>query len=175
MGRVRNIWLAGTAFAGTCAVLLLAAPLPAQVTGQASIVANASVLTLAPLTASPVADLDFGTVLAGTSSSPVNLATAAGRFDLTGEPNGAITLTFTLPSALTGPSGTIPVSFAATDGLWWSPFPTAFTAFNPSAPFAVLLDGAGTLTIGITGTVSPPIGTLPGLYTGTITLSVEYL
>lgn len=175
MDRARGTWLATSAFWGACAALLLGAPLRAQATGQASIVANASVLSLAPLTATPVADLAFGPVLAGTSSAPVNLASDAGRFDVTGEPGAAIALTFTLPANLTGPGGTVPVSFAATDGLWWSPFPAAFTAFDPNAPFAVLLDGAGTVTIGIAGTVSPPIGTIPGLYTGTITLSVEYL
>jgi hypothetical protein len=155
--------------------LLLAPPATAQSTATASISATAGVVTFAALTAMGVADLDFGVVLAGTSVTPPNLATDAGRFDLTGEPSATITLTYTLPTDLTGPGGAIPVSFGSADGLLWDPYPTAFTTFDPGGAFATALDVAGALTVGISGTVSPPIGTLPGTYTGTITLSVSYL
>jgi len=160
---------------GVGAAALLSPPAPAQTSAGASVAATVDVLSLAPLTAAAANDLDFGTVLAGTPSTPVSLAADAGRFDLTGEPNAAVTLTFSLPSDLTGPGGTIPVAFTPGDGLRWAPYPAAFTTFDPTVPFAVLFDGTGTLTIGITGTVSPPVGTLPGLYGATITLNVEYL
>jgi hypothetical protein len=133
------------------------------------------VLQLAPLTATAVADLDFGTVLAGTTGVPANLATDAGRFDLTGEPNAAITVTYTLPTTLSGVGGTIPITFGASDGLLWNPFPASFTTFDPHVPFPVLFGAAGALTVGITGSVAPAIGTVPGSYTAVITLSVEYL
>ena len=153
-------------------LLLLGSPLAAQAT--ASIGVNADVL-LTPLTAAGVNDLNFGTVTTGTSATPTDLATDAGRFDLTGDPNAVVSVTFTLPTVLTAPGGAIPITFGVADGLNWTLFPTFFTTFDPSAPFITTLNSSGTRAIGITGTVSPPIGTAPDTYTGTITLTVSYL
>jgi hypothetical protein len=36
------------------------------------------------------------------------------------------------------------------------------------------LDGLGNLVIGISGTVSPPLGTTTGSYTGTVSMTVTY-
>jgi spore coat protein U-like protein len=163
----------GPTVAALAAILLGASSLPAQTV--ASISATVDVLTLAPLTASGVNDLNFGTVTPGTSASPADLAADAGRFDLTGEPNAVVTISFTLPIQLTSPSGSIPVSFGATDGLRWTLFPTFYATFDPTAPLIATLNASGTLTIGITGTVSPPPGALPDTYTSTITLTVSYL
>lgn len=156
-----------------CAVLLGTSPLAAQVV--ASVGVQADVLTLAPLTAAGVNDLNFGTVTAGTSVTPTDLATDAGRFDLTGEPNAVISVTFALPTVLTAPGGAIPITFGVADGLNWTLFPTFFTTFDPTTPFITTLNASGTRAIGITGTVSPPVGTPPDTYTGTITLTVSYL
>jgi hypothetical protein len=145
----------------------------AQTTVSTSISAAAGVVSVA-LTATGVADLDFGAVLAGAVSSPADLATDAGRFDLTGEPSAAIGISFTLPAVLTGPGGSIPIDFGVSDGLLWAPYPTAFTTFDPNVPFSTALDASGNLAVGISGTVSPPLGTTPGTYTGTIGLLVAY-
>jgi hypothetical protein len=173
--RVRSVFVRciGGAAAGFVLATLLADPLAGQ--AVASIGVDAFVLTLAPLTASGVSDLNFGTVVAGTPGTPAVLATDAGRFDLTGEPSAVITVTFTLPTVLTAPSGSIPISFGVSDGINWSLFPTFFTTFDPNGPYIATLNASGTLTIGITGTVSPAVGTLPDTYTGTITLTVSYL
>jgi hypothetical protein len=166
-------------FSGLVAVfalgVLAANPAQAQVTATASIQAIALVQGVAPLTAAGVNDLSFGTVFAGTSATPANLANQAGRFDVTGEPSAALTVTFTLPLVLTGGGGNIPISFSNTDGLIWNPFPAAFTTFDPNVPLVTSLTAGGTLTVGISGTVSPPAGTTTGSYTGTITLTVAYL
>ena len=154
--------------------VLTAKPVEAQSSATASISAIASVLGVAPLTATGVNDLDFGTVPAGTPSTPASLAAQAGRFDITGEPTSTVFVTFTLPTDLTGAGGTIPIAFGATDGLEWAPFPTAFTNFDPTVPYVTAIDGTGNLTIGISGTVSPPAGTTTGDYTGTIVLNVAY-
>jgi spore coat protein U-like protein len=155
--------------------MLLAPSAAAQTSASTAITVTAGVLSLAPLTAAGVADLDFGTVVAGTVGSPVDLASDAGRFDLTGEPGATITLSFTLPTGLSGPGGSIPVLFGASDGLLWSPYPTAFSTFDPTGAFASTIDVAGNLSIGISGTVAPPLGTLPGAYSATVTLTVAYL
>lgn len=157
-----------------CAVLL-AAPSAAQTSATASIAATANVVGVTPLAATGVNDLDFGAVLAGVPSTPADVAAQGGRFNVTGEPDADVSVDFTLPTDLAGPSGTIPITFGATDGLLWGPFPTAFTTFDPNIPFLTTIDPSGNLTVGITGTVNPGIGTTSGTYTGTITLTVAYL
>lgn len=170
MSRVPRLMLAVAALA-----LVLASPVAAQTSANASIQALAFVQGVAPLTAFGVNDLDFGVVLAGTPTAPTNLANQAGRFDIAGEPSAPVTVNLTLPLELVGAGGGIPISFSATDGLLWAPFPTTNTTFDPNVPIVTALDGSGNLTVGISGTVSPPAGTTTGNYTGTITLTVSYL
>jgi hypothetical protein len=170
MPRVTRLTMAVAALA-----LVLASPAVAQTSANASIQALAYVQGVAPLTAQGVNDLDFGVVLAGTPTAPTNLANQAGRFDITGEPAAPVSVSLTLPLTLSGAGGNIPISFSNTDGLLWAPFPTTNTTFNPNVPLVTSLDGTGNLTVGISGTVSPPAGTTTGNYSGTITLTVSYL
>jgi hypothetical protein len=103
------------------------------------------------------------------------MATDAGRFNITGEPSAPVTVSFVLPTVLTGfGSQTIPIAFNNTDGLRWTAFPTSFVTFDPTGPFLTALSATGSLTIGISGTVSPPASTITGNYTGTVTLTVSY-
>jgi hypothetical protein len=170
MSRVTRLTTAAAVLA-----LVLASPAAAQSSANASIQAIAYVQGVAPLTAVGVNDLDFGVVIAGTPTAPTNLANQAGRWDVTGEPSAPVTVNLTLPLNLSGAGGDIPISFSATDGLLWAPFPTTSSTFNPNVPLVTALDGSGNLTVGISGTVSPPVGTTTGNYTGTITLTVSYL
>jgi spore coat protein U-like protein len=145
----------------------------AQTSASATANVSATVIGIAPLTATTVNDLDFGTVGPGVvvTVPPTNGA----RFLITGEPSFAVTVSFVLPASLAGPAGgTIPITFGNADGLLWAPFPTTFTTFNPNGAFAANMDGFGNLEVGITGTVSPPGGTVSGVYTGTITVTVAY-
>jgi hypothetical protein len=147
----------------------------AQTSATATINAKAQVSGIAPLTAAGVNDLDFGIVTAGTPKAPTSLASNAGRFTVSGQPSTPVTITFTLPTVLTGQgNATIPITFSSSDGLIWSPYPSTFTTFSPAAPFATGLDGSGNLVVGISGTVAPPALTTTGLYTGTITMTVSY-
>jgi hypothetical protein len=167
--------LAAAAVIGLLVASALVRPAAAQNTASASITARAQVTGAAPLTAAGVNDDDFGTVTAGTSKSPTSLATNAGRFNISGQPNASVSVSFTLPTVLTGTAGaTIPITFSSSDGLLWSPYPTANTTFSPNAAFGTTLDGSGNLVIGIAGTVFPPVLATTGLYTGTITLTVAY-
>jgi hypothetical protein len=149
----------------------------AQVTANATVNAIAFVTGIAPLTAAGVHDLDFGTVAAGAVKTPTSLANDAGRFNISGQPSTPVQVSFVLPSVLTEVvtgTTTIPITFGGSDGLHWTAYPTTSVAFNPNAVFATSLDVSGNLVIGISGTVSPPLGTTTGNYSGVITLTVAY-
>jgi len=147
----------------------------AQTSANAAATATAFVSGIAPLTASTSNNLNFGSVTAGTVASPANLASDAARFAISGQPSTPVTVTFVLPTVLTGPgSTTIPISFGGADGLEWNPYPSSHTTFNPNGAHLTSLDGSGNLTIGITGSVAPPLGSTTGSYTGTITMTVAY-
>jgi len=170
MSRVRSVTAA--ALVGLLAVAGLTQRAAAQAT--ANITATAAVTGYAPLTATGVNNLDFGAVTAGTPKAPTSLASNAGRFNLSGQPTTPVTITFTLPTVLQSGVNTIPITFATTDGLLWTSYPTTHTTFSPNAPFLTTTDGSGNLVIGIAGTVSPPLTTITGTYTGTVTLTVSY-
>lgn len=153
----------------------VATPASAQVSANAAVNAIAQIVGIAGLTAAGVNDLNFGSTNAGTPATPASMANDAARFAVSGEPSYPVNVTFTLPTVLTGPGlATIPVSFGGSDGLFWTAYPTTFTTFNPNSVFATSLDALGNLIIGLSGTVSPPLGTTTGVYTGTITLTVAY-
>lgn len=152
---------------------LAAQPAAAQFTANASAAVSATIVGVAPLTATTVNDLNFGSVTAGTPTTVAEIDGA--RFLMTGEPSFPVNVSFALPGTLLGPgAATIPITFSTTDGLLWAPFPTTFTTFNPNAVFSTSMDGTGALEIGIRGTVSPPALTVSGIYTGTITITVAY-
>jgi hypothetical protein len=161
--------------AGLLVVAVGTAPAVAQSSAMASISAVANVSGIAPLTAAGVNDLIFGVVSAGTPKTPTSLASDAGRFNISGQPTTTVSVSFTLPTVLTSSGeATIPITFGSTDGLIWAPYPGTHTTFNPNAPFFTTTDALGNLGIGIAGTVSPPLGSTTGSYTGTITLTVAY-
>ena len=167
-----NRFAAAAALIGLVGVSATAA---AQTSANASATATAFVAGIAPLTATTVNDLNFGTVTAGTVKTPANVASDAARFNITGEPTTPVTVSFTLPTVLTGAgSTTIPISFSGTDGLQWTSYPSTFISFNPNGSYLTSLDGLGNLVVGLSGSVSPPLGTTTGSYTGTVTMTVAY-
>jgi hypothetical protein len=112
MSRLSIIKRAGAAVTVLGCVALLAAPAAAQTTATASIAATADVLGIAPLTAVGVADLDFGTVLAGAATTIADPATQGGRFDLTGEP--LANLTVGIVGTVSPPAGTTTGTYTGT-------------------------------------------------------------
>lgn len=166
---------AAVAVVGLFAVGSLTRAAAAQTSATASVSAIAHVSGVAPLTAAGVNDLNFGTVTAGTPKVPASLASDAARFTISGQVATPVTVSFTLPTVLSGSGGaTIPITFGSTDGLLWSAFPSTYTSFNPNAPFFTTTDGTGNLIVGLSGTVAPPVLSTTGNYTGTITLTVAY-
>ena len=133
----RSKCLVAAALVGVCALAALTRTATAQTSATASINAKAQVSGIAPLTAAGVNDLDFGVVTAGTPKAPTSLAANAGRFTISGQPSTPVTVSFTLPTVLTGSgSATIPITFSSSDGLLWSAYPSTYTTFSPAAPFA---------------------------------------
>jgi hypothetical protein len=170
----KNRWAAAAALVALLGMSSLAGQATAQITANASINATANVSGVAPLNCSGYADLDFGAVTAGTPKSA-----STGRFSCSGQFGQPVTVTFSLPSVLTGTSSsaTIPILFGSSDGLncgtTSSSCPSP-TPFDPNAPFFTALGATGSLFIGIGGTVTPPTLTSTDVYTGVITLTVSY-
>lgn len=163
----------------TAALLLLPVLTTAgasQTSATASVTAAAAVTNLrsVSLTAVGVHDLEFGTVTRGIFQAPPS-ATDCGRFNVVGEGNAPVSITFILPTVLTSTTGeTALIEFGPTDGLIWTGFPTANVRFDPRATFLGTLDGFGLLVVGILGSVRPTEFASPGSYSGTITMLVSY-
>lgn len=170
----KNRWAAAAVFVALLGMSGLTERAAAQITANASINATANVSGVAPLTCSGYQDLIFGAVTAGTPKSA-----NTGRFSCSGQIGQPVTVSFTLPSVLTGTSSsaTIPILFGSTDGLncgTTSASCPSPSSFDPNAPLFTPLGATGLLYIGIGATVTPPTLTSTDVYTGVITLTVSY-
>ena len=165
----------------TAALLLLTLPRlsvrgEAQTSGTSAIVATATVTNLrsVALTASGVHDLEFGTVTPGVIQAPP-AATDGARFNVVGEPNAPVTVTFILPATLTNASSQVAlINFNGSDGIQWTTFPTSNVRFDPRASYLTTLDATGLLVVGLLGSVRAPETAVAGMFAGTITLTVSY-
>jgi hypothetical protein len=131
-----------------------------------------------PLRVTGVRDLQFGTVIPGVPALILRTDAAnSGQLSLTGEKNTTVQLQFTLPAAMTGPSGaTMPVSFGASDA-GFSPAETVTSqvGFDPRVPFVGALSNNGRAAVFLGGQALPAGGQRSGTYTATITLTVSYV
>jgi hypothetical protein len=157
--------------------VMLTAPAAAQTT--ASIDATAVVQNgYDPITTRTDQALDFGTVDAGLG--PYDAVEANfGRVYITGEASVPVNIEYTtLPGVLViddGSGATIPITFETDDGIQWTTgYPGAFTRFNPLITQTLAFTGSSDLTVGIDGTISPPLTATDGTYDGTIVLTVWY-
>lgn len=146
---------------------------PAQAATTASATATAEVLS--SLTVTSTADLQLGQIAANTggtvtvnadstassSGSLISTGTRApAAFDVAGSPNAMVLVT--LPGSavnLTRVSGTETMSLGG---------------FNTNPNGAFQLDGAGAGSFNVGGTLTVGSGQIPGTYTGTFSVSVEY-
>ncbi len=122
-------------------------------------------------------NLSFGSVIPGVPTTVLRTdPVRSGQIRITGAGLfRSVTLRFTLPTVMNGPSGaTMPITFAATDaGVSWQGTIGTQTTFNPNAPFnTILWLGSGTVFLG--GRVNPAPAQLGGSYSGTITLTVIF-
>lgn len=130
-----------------------------------------------PLTVTGTRPLTFGTVLPGVPrvilrTDPVN----SGQFDLTGDKNSQVELTFTLPTVMTGPAGaTLPLVFEGSDaGYSQSQSISSQVGFDPKQPFLARLSKIGRGSVFIGATANPGASQRAGGYTAMLTLSVAY-
>lgn len=140
---------------------------------SASITAKANVFT--PLVVTGAQDLDFQNVFPGAAKSVGIADASAGRFDITGQANAPVTLTFSLPANLTSGTSTLPI------GSWTgcrnaTNSATGCTTLTPSSTATNASFGAaGTMFVFVGGTVTPSASQTAGVYTGSVQLTVAYL
>ena len=153
------------------AALVLTGTLQAQ-TNNASITATASVQT--PINVVGAQQLSFGNVFPGVNKT-INASdlSNAGRFDVTGQANAPVTLSFTLPATLSSGGNTMPiVSYAGVHAQ--NNAQTGGTAFAPVSGATPTLNGSGALWVWVGAQVQPATNQVAGVYTGSITMTVVY-
>jgi hypothetical protein len=142
---------------------------------------NATATVLQPITATGAQDLAFGNVFPGVAKTIAYTDAAnAGQFSISGDGGANVTISFTLPTDLTGPSSsTLPIGS-------WTGYHNATnsstsggTAFTPSATAeSATLSGtsgtAGSLFVFLGATVTPTTTQTQGSYTGTVQMTVAY-
>jgi hypothetical protein len=131
---------------------------------------------------SGIRPLAFGTLLPGVAATVLPTdPNFSGQFNLTGPNNDYVLLTFSLPSAMTGPGGaTLPLVFGGSSvGYSASSSTGSETTFDPHTTQQVRLahnaGGAGTGAVFLGGTASPSVSQRAGSYSATVTLSATFL
>lgn len=170
---------------GPLALALLASaamPLDAQFESSSALMTASVEVSNEPLVVLPIADLRFGQLVPGTPAT-VNprTSTGAGKFEMHGLRRAEITFDLTLPALLRAGAGphTMPVTFGVTSGCHRvTDQQNACTLFNPSATLTVRLRNRpppdATYFVWLGGTVSPSPTQFPGIYTATVTATVQY-
>jgi hypothetical protein len=162
---------------GICLVL----PARVRAQGAASVSADAVVVTVG-MTITTLRDLNFGTVIKGVATTVTPTAANAGEWQISGSSNALVIISFTLPAQLTNiqalPGSTMPISFGATSAIWRRATndPAAGTTFDPATGAVGRLGPPPnpTMYIWLGGTVNPAPTAKPGIYQGTVVLSLVY-
>jgi hypothetical protein len=173
------VLLRGIAMSAGAAAIMAASAHAAAAQNSATI--NATATVLQPLVTTGTNDLSFGNVYPGvTKLVGYSDATNAGRFTVTGYGGAEVSISFTLPTDLAGPSNSaLPI------GSWSGYHNTANstgaggTEFTPSsAQTTTRLGGTapanGSLHVFLGATVTPSAAQAQGTYTGTVTMTVAY-
>lgn len=150
-------------------------------TPTGGVAADAVVVTVG-MTITTLRNLDFGTVIRGVSTTVQPTAATAGSWQVTGNANAFVIITFTLPATLTNiqalPGSTMPITFNATSARWnrATNNAAAGTAFDPAVGTVGRIGPPANpnMYIWIGGTVSPAAAAKPGIYRGTIIVSLVY-
>ncbi|HYL22607.1 MAG TPA: DUF4402 domain-containing protein [Gemmatimonadales bacterium] len=135
------------------------------------------------ITVTSLRDLNFGTVLKGVPTTVLPSSASAGAWQVQGDKNAQVSIAFTLPTVLTNiqalPGSTMPIAFGAASALWnrGTNNVAGATAFNPLAGATGKFGPPANpyIYLWIGGTVTPAAAAKPGIYTGTIIVTVAYL
>ena len=153
--------------------------LPAQ--SGATVSADAVVVTTG-MTIATLRDLDFGTVIKGVPATVLPTALTAGAWQVTGSSNAFVIISFTLPTQLTNiqalPGSTMPISFGGVSAIWRraTNSPVGGTIFNPATGTVGRFGPPAnpTMYVWLGGTVNPALTAKPGIYQGTVIVSLVY-
>ncbi len=154
---------------------------PADAQGNGAVMARLNLSAAAPAVV-PVQDLDFGDVVPATPAT-VNPRTApnAGEFEISGTSGAEIAMSFALPTALVVGPNSMPIAFGPGAGCQvgsLSFLRFVCGAFNPAVTLVRRIPNVGppfnVIYVWLGGTVSPTPAQAPGIYRGTITLTVAY-
>ncbi len=130
------------------------------------------------LRVSALQGVSFGTMLPGVSTVvPRTDGARAAEFDIKGTGGGRVVqLQFTLPAALSGPSGaTIPLSYSAGDAGFSAQQSIATqVGFDPRQSYTATLSGNGRASVFLGATANPSTSQTAGSYSATLTLTVAY-
>lgn len=171
---IRRMWLAATLLATT----LVATPAQSQSSASGSIAITAVVV--APLQLVVTHALDFGRMLTATSKTIAPSGATGGRFELIGQGGSAVTVTLSMPSQLSPPSGTnLPITnwtYLISDSPGLSGTPVAFNSgtSDPIAAHFQTFTGTTKLYFGIGATVQASAAQPTTAYTGTGQITVAY-
>ncbi|MGE0354165.1 MAG: DUF4402 domain-containing protein [Gemmatimonadales bacterium] len=158
----------------------VAGPAGAQ-TPTGSMATTAQVVS-GPITLNVLRNLDFGQVPTGVPTTVAPNAAGAAAVQAIGSPNTLVNISFTLPTVLDNiqaqPGVTMPIVFLNNSARWRRARnnPNGGTQFNP-ANGAVGRFGPRrnpTLYIWLGGRVTPSAAQTPGIYTGTVVVTLEY-
>ena len=161
--------------------LLAAAAQPLLGQGAATVSADAVVVTVG-MTIATLSQLNFGSVPKGVATTVAPNQAAAGEWQVTGNGNAFVNISFTLPTQLINiqaqPGSTMPIAFNATSALWRRATnnPAGATTFNPNVGTVGRIGPPAnpTMYIWIGGTVTPAAAAKPGIYQGTVIVSLSY-
>ena len=161
---------------------LCVAAAPAATAQNAATVSADAVVVTVGMTVATLSGLNFGSVPKGVASTVAPNQAGAGEWQITGSANAFVNISLTLPTQLTNiqaqPGSTMPIAFGAAAALWRRATnnPAGATAFNPSAGTVGRLGPTANpnMYIWIGGTVTPAAAAKPGIYQGTIIVSLSY-
>ena len=151
--------------------------------GATASMSAAAVVVTGPISVTPLRDLTFGTVLRGMTAAIAPTAANAGAWSVTGSPDAAVRISFTLPTLLiniqAAPGSTMPIAFGNTAARWRraNNDPNGAAAFNPAVGVNGQLGPPAnpTLYVWLGGQVDPAGNAKPGIYTGLVVVTLVYL
>jgi len=119
-------------------------------------------------------DLTFGSLFPGIPERVLPTdGVRAGEFRIRGPRNMEIILQFTLPAVMVGPgAATMPLSYAANDGLYDPQGPAPSVAFDPTAPFINRLPNNQRARVFLGATATPSFSQAAGDYSAAVVLTV---
>jgi len=136
-----------------------------------------------PITFQNLQDLNFGIVPRGAVTTVLRTSASAGTVRATGTPNAFAQIQLTLPTQLPNiqalPGISMAITFGATSAAWNRATNDAggATIFNPASPTTGRFGPPPRpyLFVYLGGTVNPTPTQAPGIYQGTIILTITYL